>query len=248
MVVLLENYYTPDEEADLEPAPGRQVRPRRGLSRGHPGPARRAGRLCSAERGAGVAHTYVDAGPVPERELAQRAGLGWIGKNTMLIRPGAGSFFFIGTDLHRSAAAADQPVQHRPLRQLHPLPRRLPHRCASSSRDVLDATRCISYLTIEQRGPIPDGAAERSCRATRSAATSATTCVPGTSASPSLRRSPSFARRWKESDDIGFFENMTEAEFTQTFGCSPLERAGLEGMRRNYRAVFAGAQAGSQSG
>jgi epoxyqueuosine reductase len=45
-----------------------------------------------------------------------------------------------------------------------------------------------------------------------------------------------------------FFENMTEAEFSQMFGSSPLERAGLEGMRRNYRAVFAGAQAGAQSG
>src|SRR5207248_7334176 len=52
---------------------------------------------------------YVDAGPVPERELAQRAGLGWIGKNTMLINPTIGSFTFIGVIFTDAELVADLP-------------------------------------------------------------------------------------------------------------------------------------------
>src|SRR5437870_9458489 len=54
---------------------------------------------------------YVDAGPVPERELAQRAGLGWIAKNMMLIHPGIGSFTFIGVVLTDAALTPDLPFQ-----------------------------------------------------------------------------------------------------------------------------------------
>lgn len=106
-----------------------------------------------------AARAYVDTGPVLERELARRAGLGWFGRSTMLVNPTAGTYFFLGSLLLELDLEADPPFEA--------------DRCGTCSscvdacptgallgRDengapVMDATRCISYLTIEQRGPIP---------------------------------------------------------------------------------------------
>jgi len=125
---------------------------KKGLERVHRRFQERAGR--------GVhARAYVDTAPILERDLARRAGIGWFGKNTMILNPRRGSYFFLGVLLLEEDLEPDPPFE--------------PDHCGTCrscldacptgallGRDndgapVMDARLCISYLTIEHRGPIP---------------------------------------------------------------------------------------------
>jgi epoxyqueuosine reductase len=97
---------------------------------------------------------YTDTGPVLERDLAQRAGLGWIGKNSMLINPKAGSYFLLGEILLGIPLEPDTPFTSDHCGSCTRCVDACPTACIFPNR-TLDARRCISYLTIEHKEATP---------------------------------------------------------------------------------------------
>lgn len=187
--------------------------------------------------GHGTWRTYVDAGPMPERELARLAGLGWMAKNTMLIHPRLGSFSFIGCLLTDLELEPDAPFEA--------------DRCGSCTRcldacptdafpapHVLDATRCISYLTIEAKGDIPEplraGVGDNlfGCDICQD--------VCPWNVSFAQETAEEGFRPLLDDDDWPTLEEilaMDERGFDARFGETAIERAGLKGLQRNARVV-----------
>ena len=185
----------------------------------------------------GQFRSYSDAGPLPERDLAQQAGLGWIGKNTMLIRPGFGSFSFIGAVLTDVELAPDQPFEA--------------DRCGTCTRcldacptdafvapRVLDARRCISYLTIEARSDVPAelraGVGDHlfGCDVCQDVCPWNQRFARDTS-EPAFLPDPDAA--WPSLEEILV---MQPDAFEARFGHTALERPGLAGLQRNARVVL----------
>jgi len=184
---------------------------------------------------------YVDTGPILERDLARRAGLGWFGKNTNLVNPRLGSFFFIGALFVDVELRSDAPFET--------------DRCGSCTRcldacptnafvepRVLDATRCISYLTIELKGEIPGELREQIGSHIYGCDICQDVCPYNIKFARELREpafAPRDAIRRKNAETLAReLLAMDDKEFRAAFRNSPMKRAKLRGLARNAAVVL----------
>jgi len=187
---------------------------------------------------------YVDTGPIVERVYAKYAGLGWMAKNTCIINEELGSFFFLGVILTSHEPPADEPLA--PLAA---------DRCGSCTRCIeacptqalepykLDATRCISYLTIEKRGEIPEGLRVGMGRHVFGCDICQDVC-PWNGAENPMRRAPVAtapefrARPELVNPALEWLAGMSREEFNRVFKDSPIKRAKFAGVKRNVAVAI----------
>jgi epoxyqueuosine reductase len=184
------------------------------------------------------ARAYVDTGPVVERALATAAGLGWTAKNTCLIHPRAGSYVFLGVLLTSI--------------ELQPETRALtvPDRCGTCRRCLdacptnalfapyrMDATKCISYLTIEHRGPIASDLMKGMGRQVFGCDICQDVC-PWNRKAPVTADPDLEARSELVNPALHVLATLDEKSFEQAFNGSPIRRAGFAGMMRNVAVAM----------
>jgi len=187
--------------------------------------------LLTEEAGAFEHKICVDTAPLLERSYARQAGLGWIGKNTCLIHEPLGSWFFLGEIVTSLEIVADSPP---------------PDRCGTCTRCIdacptkalvpdrdgnwtLDSRRCISYLTIELRSPIPEEHREGLGSHIFGCDICQDVC-PWNSRAPVTQEPAFFAR---PRPGLENFAKLSAGELHQTTRDSPMARAGYSGMLRN---------------
>ncbi len=178
---------------------------------------------------------YVDHGPVLERDHAQRAGLGWIGKNTCLIDPGRGSYLLLGELLTTLELPPDEPFEADRCGSCRRCIEACPTDAIRGPRE-LDARRCISYLTIELEGAIPvhlrEAVGDRifGCDICQEVCPwNRETSEP---ADPGLRMGrpvePGTMTEWAEE-----LLELDDDQFEARYGDTPYARPGREGLLRN---------------
>jgi epoxyqueuosine reductase len=180
------------------------------------------------------ARVYVDTGPVQERVYARHAGIGWIGKNSCVINPRLGSWLFLGEVLCSLPLAADAPA----LDQCGTCTLCL-EACPTSALvapAVLDSTRCISYLTIEHRGEIPEplragvGSHVFGCDVCQEV-------CPWNALAPRSADPAWQPRAAWDGVDLTALASRSDDELSAAMRGSAIRRAKAQGLRRNIRVA-----------
>ncbi len=177
---------------------------------------------------------FCDSAPVLERYWAVQAGLGWIGRNRQLIIPGRGSYFFLGELLVDIELEYDKPFAGSHCGNCRKCIEACPS--AALSEEGIDARKCLSYLTIEHRGELPENIGEkmkscfygcdccqRSCPHNKSAAPNSI---------PELQPKPALLQMTRER-----WLSLTKEEYDSLFAHSAVERCGYEQLMRNINAT-----------
>jgi epoxyqueuosine reductase len=185
-----------------------------------------------------TARCYVDAGPVPERELAQLAGLGWIGKNMMLINPEIGSFTFIGVVLTDAELGPDLPFEADRCGSCRRCLEACPTQAFAGPRD-LDARACISYLTIEHRGEFTAVQREQVGEWLFGCDVCQDVCPWNVSFAHATSDAAFAPRGDVAAPDPGAIVALSDEDFALQYAATPFSRPGAAGMRRNAAALRA---------
>jgi epoxyqueuosine reductase len=245
VIVVAMNYWAPPLQAGEGPGVGAVARYARGDDYHEviTGKLRQLAAFIEAEVGRAVAHKIcVDTSAVLEREWAMRAGLGWIGKNTMLIAPQVGSWLALGELLLDLELDDDLPFSADRCGRCVRCIKACPTHCILPER-TLDASRCISYLTIELRGDIPAdlrpliGDHVFGCDACQEV------CPWNRFARPT--KEPAFAPR-HATLDLRELATMSDEMFRAQFAHTAIRRARREGLARNAAVVAANIQVRDQ--
>lgn len=183
------------------------------------------------------AKAYVDTGPILERDLARKAGLGWFGKNTMLVNQKMGSFFFIGTLLVDVDLVPDAPFEADRCGTCTRCIDACPTGALESER-VLNATKCISYLTIELRGSIPENLRAPMGTHVYGCDICQDVCPWNVSFARDSMPAALNPREDLHSPDLGMLLALDEEAFRVNFRKSPIKRTKRRGLARNIAVAM----------
>jgi epoxyqueuosine reductase len=177
-------------------------------------------------------HLFVDSAPVLERRWAQRAGLGWIGKNTQLIHAGLGSYTFIGVLMLNIETEYDTAISLRCGTCTKCIDACPTH---ALSENMLDSRRCISYLTIESKNEIPDEYREKLSNCAFGCDICADVCPWN-----AKWGKPNFHSELSPMPEIlhydfNSWQGLSEESFNTSFRQSALNRAGVIKLKQNLK-------------